>query len=85
MRTTVHLPDDLLLDAKTSAARAGRTLTSMIEDALRAYLARPKIRAREEEIELPTYGRLGTQPGVDLDDSAGLLELMEEPPPGIPR
>jgi len=32
MRTTVRLPDDLLLRAKRKAAEEGRTLTSLIEE-----------------------------------------------------
>jgi hypothetical protein len=35
-------------------------------------------------IDLPVFGEGGTQPGVDLDDSAALLDLMEQddPPAG---
>jgi len=77
MRTTIRLDDALLADAKVLAARTGRTLTSVIEDALRESLARRKVGA-DVRIELPTFRGSGLQPGVDLDDSAGLLELMEE-------
>lgn len=38
MRTTVHLPDDLLVRAKQKAAADGRTLTSLIEEGLRSVL-----------------------------------------------
>ena len=38
MRTTVHLPDDLLKRAKKKAAADGRTLTSLIEEGLRLVL-----------------------------------------------
>jgi hypothetical protein len=76
MRTTVRLDDRLLREAKQLAARSGRTLTAVIEDALRAMLALrdapPKKRVR-----LKTVGGRGTAPGVDLDDSAGLLDVME--------
>jgi hypothetical protein len=33
---------------------------------------------------LPTYGKKGLHPGVDLDDAAALLDLME-PPNGLGR
>jgi len=29
-------------------------------------------------VELPTFGEGGVQPGVDLDDSAALLDLMDD-------
>ncbi|MHB8511062.1 MAG: hypothetical protein ACYDCC_02680 [Actinomycetota bacterium] len=38
MKTTLNLHDELLNAAKQRALDRGRTLTSVIEDALRAYL-----------------------------------------------
>jgi len=75
MRTTIRLDDSLLAAAKAQAARRGTTLTAVIEEALRESLATRR-RPAHAPIELPTFdGRL--RPGVDLDDSAALLELME--------
>lgn len=83
MRTTVRLPDDLMKAAKRRAAETGRTLTALIEDALRAALARGadgvETGAQVANVTLPTYGRGGLRPGVDLDDSAALLNVMEVP------
>jgi len=39
-RTTVRLPDELLHEAKDLARQTGRTLTQLLEDAVRAELAR---------------------------------------------
>ena len=77
MRTTVRLDESLLADAKALAARTGRTLTAVIEDALRESLARSRRSRRSRVVELPTFAGSGLQPGVDLDDSAALLDLME--------
>lgn len=77
MRTTIRLDDDLLARAKQLAARTGRTLTSVIEDALRAALAQSRPRRAAERRALPTWGSGGVLPGVDLDDSASLLAAME--------
>lgn len=77
MRTTIRLDDDLLTEAKLYAARSGKTLTSVIEDALREALARPHQVARPTPIRLTTVAGRGLQPNVDLDDSAALLALME--------
>lgn len=77
MRTTVRLPDELLKAAKRRALETGRTLTDVIEDALRAALAREEGEAGGEPVRLPTFGSGGTLPGVDLDDTAALLDMME--------
>jgi hypothetical protein len=77
MRTTIRLDDQLLADAKRYARESGRTLTAVIEDALRQVLARRTPDRPRERVTLTTYGRGGTMPGVDLDNSAALLDLME--------
>jgi hypothetical protein len=79
MRTTVRLDDQLLTAAKEHAARTGRTLTALLEDALRAFLALENRPEERRSRKLPTYGEGGLQPGVDLDNSAGLQDLMDDP------
>jgi hypothetical protein len=79
MRTTIRLDDQLLREAKSYAARTGRTLTAVIEDSLRAALQRADAQAAGEE-SLPVFrpqGARGVRNGVDLADSSSLLELME--------
>ncbi len=77
MRTTVRLPDDLMRAAKRRAVDTGRTLTDVIADALRSELSRGAEAPSSSSVELPTFGEGGVLPGVDLDDSAALLDLME--------
>jgi hypothetical protein len=77
MRTTIRLDDDLLREAKRVASETDRTLTELVEDALRETLARRRSAARRKPVELPTFKGGVLLPGVDLDDSAALLELME--------
>jgi predicted transcriptional regulator len=72
MWTTISLDDALLAEAKHVAARTGRSLTAVVEDALRESLHRRHHIARRA-VELPTFGEGGVQPGVDLDDSAAPL------------
>ena len=83
MRTTLNLDDDLLRDAKRLAAERGTTLTAVIEDALRIVARRAGEVERYEPVALPTFGEPGAgfMPGVDLDDTAALLELMEDGAP----
>ena len=76
MRTTVDLPEDVLTDAKARAAREGRSLSEVVVDAVRASFARVPPDAGKQHA-LPTFGSGGLQPGVDLDDSAALHDLME--------
>ncbi len=76
MRTTICLDDQLLAEAKRLAARTGRSLTAVIEDALRETLARQERAAERLPVRLTTVSGKGLQPGVDLDDSASLLDLM---------
>ena len=77
MRTTVRLDDPLLAEAKQYAAETGRTLTALIEDALREALARRRQTVKRRKVHLPVFRGKGVQPGVDLDNSAALLDLME--------
>jgi hypothetical protein len=77
VRTTIRLDEQLLREAKALAARTGRTLTQVIQDALQQSLAQGTDPAGGEPLRLPTFQGRGVRPGVDLDDSAGLLEVMD--------
>jgi hypothetical protein len=78
MRTTVRLDESLLERAKREASRRGETLTSLIERGLRLVLANPEKRPRGRRVEIPVCREGGgTLPGVDLDDSAALLDIVE--------
>ena len=78
MRTTVRLDDALLDRAKREAERRGETLTSLIERGLRLVLANPEKRPLRRRVEIPVCREGGgTLPGVDLDDSADLLDIIE--------
>lgn len=78
MRTTIRLDDALLADAKRAALERGTTLTALVEDALRRALA-PGTTAPRAAPALSTFRGDGLQPGVDFDDTAALLELLDEP------
>ena len=77
MRTTVRLDEHLLSQAKQLAAKTGQTLTAVIEEALRVKLAASRRHSAPVKVTLPSYGVGGVLPGVDLDDSASLSELMD--------
>jgi len=79
MRTTIRLKDDLLKRAKKRAADEGRTLTSLVEDGLVLILSKAKA-SRRKRIELPVSKATGgVLPGVDLNCSSDLEEVMRAP------
>ena len=77
MRTTIKIDDALLKEAKLAAAASGRSLTDLVEEALRERLARRESQKTRKRVSLPTFGGGSLRPGVDLNDSAALLERME--------
>lgn len=79
MRTTIRLDGALLREARREASRSGMTLTALIEEALRERLARTASATEpRSRVRLPTVGGRGVAPGVDLDDSAALLDVMDQ-------
>lgn len=78
MRTTLRIDDQLLRAAKKAAVETGRTLTAVVEDALRQALAHGSRSTKPPKFKLPSLDLGETMPGVDLDNSAALLDLMEE-------
>jgi|KBSMisStaDraftv2_1062788.scaffolds.fasta_scaffold249490_2 hypothetical protein len=77
MRTTVRLDPHLLKAAKKLAADSGRTLTAVIEDALREVIARKQATDRPP-VKITVFGGGRLMPGVDLDSNAALQDLLDE-------
>jgi len=78
MRTTVRLDDALLDQAKREAANRHETLTSLIEQGLRLVLAQSPSRPRRKRVVLRICrAGGGVLPGVELNDSSALLDVME--------
>ena len=76
MRTTVRLPPGLMAQVKKLAQQTGRSMTQVIEDALRAAVAGSR-HPRRTPITLVTATGDGVLPGVDLDDTSALLDRMD--------
>lgn len=76
VRTTITIDEGLYREAKAVAARSARTVSQVIEDAVRSA-----VRAADAPAEgvdpLPVFGRGGTLPGVDLGDRSALADLMD--------
>jgi len=78
MRTTINIDDDLHRAAKLHAAQTHRTLTAVIEDALRLAFATQPGTVSRRRASVPVCGEGGLQPGADLNENAALLDRMEK-------
>ena len=79
MRTTVSLDNQLLTLAKREALTRHQSLASLVEDALRQMLSSSVAGSKARTtVKLPESGEGGLQPGIDLDNSADLLAVMEK-------
>lgn len=76
MRTTIRINDELYREVKERAARSGRTIGAVIEDAIREAFHR-RDRGSADLHPTPTFGGSGTLPGVDLGSNAELRDLMD--------
>jgi hypothetical protein len=77
MRTTMHVDEQLLVQAKAQAAPLGVPLAQFIEDALREALMRREHVEQCARVRLITMQGTETRPGLDLDNGHALLEIME--------
>jgi len=74
MKTTLNIDDSVFARLKEEAARQGRTMSELVESALRLlFQARSK---RDEVPSLPTFDGGGEL--VDIADRDALYRVMEE-------
>ncbi|MBC7594411.1 MAG: DUF2191 domain-containing protein [Kineosporiaceae bacterium] len=83
MRTTMNLPDDLYRSARVRAAEEGRTVTSVMEEALRSFLKINEPEAQPFVLKtLPSRANAVTP--ADVGDNAAIRELLDaEDPQGF--
>jgi len=75
MRTTLNISDDLLAEAKVLAVRTRRPIGAVVDDALRVLLKRDDLEVAAAWT-FPTSGAGGLQPGVNLEDTEALADLL---------
>ncbi len=74
----MRLDDALLERARKEAERRGMTLTALIEQGLELVLRKSMPRHERERVRLPVSRATGgTRPGIDLDNSAALLDALD--------
>jgi hypothetical protein len=77
MRTTLDLDSQLYKQAKLFAAERQLTLTSVMEDGLRALFQQKRTLKRPKPFKLVVFKGGGPAPGVDLSDNSELADLMD--------
>ena len=79
MKTTLLLDDEVHRQAKQASARLGIPLTRFIEEAIRLKISTEEARRAEPVRKLPfCKSKGGLQPGIDLDNSAELLSILDQ-------
>jgi metal-responsive CopG/Arc/MetJ family transcriptional regulator len=73
MKTTINIDESVMAELKREAARQGRTMSEMVETALRLLLRSP--RKREAIPVLPKFRSGGAL--VEVSDREALYQAME--------
>ena len=77
MRTTLTIDSQVLAEFKKRAAESHRTISGLIEEALREHLSRERDRAATRPLDFPIVGGGGVAPGVDLSSNAALTDFVD--------
>jgi hypothetical protein len=77
VRTTIRIDDDLYRAVKERAARSGRTVAAVLEDAVRIGLSPPE-RGERPPFRVEASGSGGLRPGIDLAAGASIREALDE-------
>lgn len=78
-RTTVRLPESLLIRTKEEASRSGKTFTTLIEEGLRLLLSKNERPAAERtKYTFQRNSEQGLpQSGVNLNNNSQIADVME--------
>ncbi len=77
VKTTIRIDDALCRELKAESARTPRTVSELIEDAVRSALAQAR-RVDYEVRPLPVHPGGGLMPGVAVTSNAALRDVMDE-------
>ncbi|MEA2022772.1 MAG: DUF2191 domain-containing protein [Actinomycetota bacterium] len=77
MTTSISLDSGLLAAARVEAAATGVSLVAFVEEAIRREISARETTRRFPPRDLPVFAGDGLLPGVDLDNSSDVLDLME--------
>lgn len=77
MKATINLPDDLMLRAKRAASVAHVSLSEFIADSIHLRFRGRHRKPSWKKFRVITSGKGGVYPGVNLDDTSSLLDIMD--------
>ena len=73
MKTTFNIDDNVMTRLREESARQGRTITELVESALRLLLRQQK--SRKTLLDLPSFE--GGAPRVNIANREALYDLMD--------
>lgn len=76
MKTTLNIDDTVMSALRREAARTGRTMSELVETALRQLLQRPAATPAPPPPPLPSFDSGGAR--VDVADRDALYRAMED-------
>ena len=77
MKTTLDLPDELLIEAKKQAAEQRRPLRAIVEEGLRLVLRKSSCQPRKRQVRLVTV-RGGLAKNLDISNREAMHEWLEK-------
>lgn len=77
MRTTVNIQDEALSLGKEVSRARGLPLGDVLSEALFVAYGERAVSTNIADCDLPCSGEGGLLPGVDLDSTSALFDLME--------
>jgi hypothetical protein len=77
MKTTLDIPDELLIEAKKMAAEQRRPLRAIVEEGLRLALRKPETRRRKTRVRLVTV-KGGLPRGLDLSSREAMYAWLDK-------
>ena len=77
MKTTLELPDELLIEAKKRAAEQRRPLRALVEEGLRLALRKPEAKPRKRQVRLITV-KGGLPSDLDLSSREAMYEWLDK-------
>ena len=77
MKTTLELPDELLIEAKKAAAEQRRPLRELIEEGLRIVLQAPAKKVQAKKVRLITV-KGGLPRDLDLSSREKMYDWIEK-------
>jgi len=77
MKTTIELPDELLIEAKKAAAEQRRPLRALVEEGLRIVLRAPRKKTSPKSVRLVTV-KGGLPRDLDLSSREKMYDWIEK-------